>query len=99
MKKTVHLIYYIVFVAGLWVLNRQFQSFVAVNGVLQGLLVGLLLAFLALLIFKTITRVALFLIVIAGIIVFLFSVDFFTMPEWFYDLQNRVPMIRDRIGV
>jgi len=99
MKKTFHLLYYIGFVAALWLLNLQFQTFVAVNGVLLGLLVGLLLAFLALLIFKTLTRVAIFLIVITGIVVFLFSVGFFTMPEWLDDILNMAPMIRERIGV
>ena len=99
MKKTFHLIYYIVFVAGLWMLNRHFQNFVAVNGVLQGLFVGLVLAFLVLLIFKTITRVALFLIVITGIVVFLFSIDFFVWPEWVYNLLDILPALRDRVGV
>ena len=99
MKKTFHLIYYIVFVAGLWLLNRHFQNFVAVNGVLQGLLVGLVLAFLVLLIFKTITRVALFLIVITGIVVFLFSIDFFAWPEWVYNLLDILPVLRDRVGI
>ncbi|MCL2558933.1 MAG: hypothetical protein FWE07_00480 [Turicibacter sp.] len=99
MKKTFHLIYYIAFVAALWFLNRRFQNFVAVNGVLQGLFVGLVLAFLALLIFKTITRVLMFLIVIAGIVVFLFSVEFFVMPEWVYELWAMVPAIRGLLGV
>ena len=99
MKKTFHLIYYIVFVAGLWLLNRHFQNFVAVNGILQGLLVGLVLAFLVLLIFKTMTRVALFLIIIVGILVFLFSIDFFTLPEWVFNLFDMLPVIRERIGV
>ena len=94
MKKTFNLIYYIVFVAGLWFLNRHFQNFVAVNGVLQGLLVGLVLAFLAMLIFKTITRVLLFLIIIVAIIVFLFSIDFFTLPQWAYEIWSMIPIIR-----
>jgi len=83
MKKTVNLIYYIIFVAALWLLNRHFQAFVAINGILQGLLVALILAFLAKLIFKTLTRVALALIIIVGLIIFLFSIDFFTLPPWF----------------
>ena len=94
MKKTFTLIYYIAFVVGLWILNRHFQNFIAVNGILQGLLVGLVLAFLALLIFKTITRVLLFVIAIAGIIVFLFSIDFFTLPEWAYEAWGMIPLIR-----
>ena len=99
MKKTFNLIYYIVFVAGLWLLNRHFQNFVAVNGILQGLLVGLLLAFLVLLIFKTITKVLIFLIVIVGIIVFLFSVDFLTLPEWAYQIWSMVPTIRTLLNI
>ena len=99
MKKTFNLIYYIVFVAGLWILNRHFQHFVAVNGVLQGLFVGLVLAFLAMMVFKTITRVLLFLIVIAGLIVFLFSIDFFTLPGWAYEVWEMVPMIRQFLDI
>ena len=94
MKKTFNLIYYIVFVAGLWILNRHFQNFVAVNGILQGILVGLVLAVLAMLIFKTITRVLMFMIAIAGIIVFLFSVDFLTVPDWAYEARGMIPIIR-----
>ena len=93
-KKTFHLMYYILFVAALWGLNRHFQNFVAVNGVLQGLLVGLVLAFLVLLVFKTITRVALFLIVITGVVVFLFSVEFFVLPPYFSELEGVFGWIR-----
>jgi len=99
MKKTFNLIYYIAFVAGLWILNRQFQNFVAVNGVLQGLLVGLILAFLAMLIFKTLTRVLMFLIIIAGIIVFLFSIEFFTLPAWAYEVWGMIPLIRELLDI
>ena len=99
MKKAFNFVYYIGFVAALWFLNRHFQNFVAVNGVLQGLLVGLVLAFLAMLIFKTITRVLLFLIVIAGIVVFLFSVDFLTLPAWAYDIWSMVPTIRELLDI
>jgi len=99
MKKTFSLIYYIVFVAALWFLNRHFQNFVAVNGVLQGLLVGLVLAFLAMLIFKTITRVLLFLIIIIAIVVFLFSIDFFTLPQWAYEIWSMIPIIRDLFNI
>jgi hypothetical protein len=94
MKKTFNLIYYIMFVAGLWILNRHFQNFVAVNGVLQGLLVGLILAFLAMAVFKTLTRVLLFLVIIAGIVVFLFSIDFFTLPQWAYEVWEMMPTVR-----
>ena len=99
MKKTFHLIYYIVFVAALWLLNRNFQNFVAVNGILQGLLVGLVLAFLALLIFKTITRVLLFLIIIIAIVVFLFSIEFFTLPQWAYEIWSMIPIIRGLFNI
>ena len=99
MKKTFNLLYYIVFVVSLWFLNRHFQNFVAVNGILQGLLVGLVLAFLAMLIFKTLTRVLLFLIIIAGLIVFLFSIDFFTLPGWAYEVWERVPAIRKLLDI
>lgn len=99
MKKTFNLIYYIVFVAGLWILNRHFQSFVAVNGVLQGLLVGLVLAFLAMLIFKTVTRVLLFLIIIIAIVVFLFSIGFFTLPQWAYEIWEMIPVIRGMLNI
>jgi len=99
MKKAFNLIYYIVFVAGLWVLNRHFQNFVAVNGILQGLFVGLVLAFLAMLIFKTVTRILLFLIIIIGIIVFLFSIDYFTLPEWAYEIWRMIPVIRGLLDI
>ena len=99
MKKTFNLVYYLVFVVGLWMLNRHFRNFVAVNGILQGLFVGLVLAFLAMLIFKTITKVILFLIVIAGIIVFLFSVDFFILPEWVYEIGRSLPTIRELLAI
>lgn len=99
MKKTFNLIYYIVFIAGLWILNRHFQSFVAVNGVLQGLLVGLVLAFLAMLIFKTITRVLLFLIIIIAIVVFLFSIGFLTLPQWAYEIWEMIPVIRGMLNI
>lgn len=99
MKQTFNLIYYIVFVAGLWILNRHFQSFIAVNGVLQGLFVGLVLAFLVMLIFKTITRVLLFLIIIIAITVFLFSIDFFTLPQWAYQLWEMIPVIRGLLNI
>jgi len=82
MKSAFSLLYYIIFVAVLWGLNRHFQAFVAVNGVLQGVLVGLVLAFLAKLVFKTITKTIMSLIVIAGLVVFLFSIDFFVLPDW-----------------
>ena len=82
MKSAGKLLYYIGFVGILWFLNRHFQAFVAVNGVLQGVLVGLVLAFLAKLIFKTITKMILSLIIIVGLVVFLFSIDFFTLPDW-----------------
>jgi len=98
MKKKISLGYYVLFVGGLWVLNRQFQYFVAVNGILNGLLVGLLLAFLAKLVFKTVTKMLLAIIVIIGIVVFLFSIGYFTLPEWVYDLWAMVPLIRNFIG-
>ena len=94
MRKKFIFIYYIVFVVGLWILNRHFQNFVAVNGILQGLLVGLVLAFLAMLIFKTITRALIFVIAIVGIIVFLFSIDFLTLPDWAYEAWGMIPIIR-----
>jgi len=99
MKKTFTLIYYIVFVVGLWVLNRHFQNFVAVNSILQGLLVGLILAFLAMLIFKTITRALMLVIAIVGIIVFLFSIDFFTLPAWAYEAWGMIPIIRGLLDI
>ena len=99
MKRTFTLIYYIIFVIALWILNRHFQNFVAVNGILQGLLVGLVLAFLAMLIFKTITRVFIFVIVIVGIIVFLFSIDFFTLPAWAYEAWGMIPVIRELLDI
>jgi len=99
MKKTFTLIYFIVFVVGLWILNRHFQNFVAVNGILQGLLVGLVLAFLVLLIFKTLTRVILFIIAIIGVIVFLFSIDFFTLPTWAYEAWGMIPIIRELLNI
>ena len=80
------MLYYIIFVAILWALNRHFQAFMAVNGILQGLLVGLVLAFLAKLVFKTITKMIMSLILIVGALVFLVSVDFFTLPEWLYNI-------------
>jgi len=99
MKKTFNLIYYIVFVASLWGLNRHFRNFVAVNGVLQGLFVGLVLAFLVMLVFKTITKILLFLIVIIGIVVFLFSIDFFTIPEWVNSVWRVMPTIRGLLDI
>jgi len=99
MKKTFNLIYYIVFVAGLWLMNRHFQNFVAVNGVLQGMFVGLVLAFLAMLIFKTLTRVLLFIIVSVGIVVFLFSIDFFIIPEWASRIVGMIPVIRGLLEI
>ena len=99
MKKAFNLIYYIAFVAGLWILNRHFQSFVAVNGILQGLLAGLVLSFLARLVFKTLTRMLLSLIVIAGIVVFLFSIDFFVLPQWAYEVWNMIPIIRTLLDI
>lgn len=81
MKKQLNLLYYIIFVAGLWLLNRHFQIFVSINGALQGLLVGLILAFLAKLIFKTLTAIIVIFIVIIGIIVALYSVGFFHDPD------------------
>ena len=99
MKRTFTLIYYIVFVVGLWILNRHFQNFVAVNGILQGLFVGLVLAFLAMMIFKTLTRVLIFVIVIVGIIVFLFSIDFFTLPAWAYEAWGMIPVIRELLDI
>ncbi|MCL1990668.1 MAG: hypothetical protein FWG67_07250 [Defluviitaleaceae bacterium] len=92
MKRAFNLMYYIVFVAGLWLLNRHFRNFVAVNGILQGLFVGLVLAFLSMLIFKTITKVLLFLIIISGLVVFLFSVEFFILPEWVHDMLQSLPI-------
>ena len=86
MKSAFSVVYYIIFVGILWVLNRHFQAFVAVNGLLQGLLVGLILAFLAKLVFKTITKMILSIIIIAGLIVFLFSIDFFVIPDWLFDI-------------
>jgi len=94
MKKMFNLFYYIVFVAGLWILNRDFQNFVTVYGVLKGLLMGLVLAFLTMLIFKAITRILLFLIVIIGILVFLFSIDFFALPEWATGIWGMVITIK-----
>ena len=99
MKKVFNLVYYIAFVAGLWLLNRHFQSFVAVNGILQGLLVGLVLSFLARLVFKTLTRMLLSLIIIAGIIVFLFSIDFFVLPPWVYEFWSMIPFIRALLDI
>lgn len=99
MKKAFNFIYYIVFVAGLWILNRHFQNFVAVNGILQGLLVGLVLAFLAMLIFKTLTRVLFFLIVMTVIVVFLFSIGFFTLPQWVVEVWQMIPMIRELLNI
>lgn len=98
MKKTFNMIYYIGFVAILWLMNRHFQNFVAVNGVLLGLLVGLVLAFLAMLVFKTITKVLMGLIIIAGIVVFLFSVEFLVLPAWAYEIWSLLPMVRNLLN-
>ena len=99
MKRAFNLVYYIAFVAGLWVLNYHFQNFVAVNGILQGLLVGLVLAFLAMLIFKTITRVIFFLITITGVVVFLFTIGYFTLPGWAYEIWEMIPNIRGILNI
>lgn len=82
MKSAFSLLYYIVFVGALWMLNRHFQAFVAINGILQGALVGLVLAFLAKLIFKTLTKMIMSLIIVVGLVIFLFSIEFFAIPDW-----------------
>ena len=97
MKKNIHFLYYVIFIAGLWLLNRQFQDFIAVNGLIRGLLVGFIIAFLVLLVFKTITKIALFIIALVAIAVFLYSIDFLTLPEWFYQILNFVPYFREQL--
>jgi len=92
LKSTFKLLYYIGFIAVLWLLNRHFQAFVAVNGILQGVLAGLVLAFVAKLIFKTITRTIMSLIVIVATLVFLVSIDFFVLPDW---LGNILIMVQN----
>jgi len=82
MKKTFTYLYYIIFVAGLWLLNRHFQDFASVNGLLVAILVGLIIAFVAKLIFKTITKMLIFFIIIVGVVIFLFSIEFFVVPIW-----------------
>lgn len=95
MRKILNLAYYVVFVAGLWIMSLHFRTFVEENGFLLGLFVALVVAFLIMLLVRTVWKVLVFLIVVAIIIFFLISVEFFVLPEWAYEMWNRVIFVRE----
>ena len=81
-KNNRRLVYYILFIAGLWFFNRKFQDFVVLHGIIRGLFVGVTLAFLSRLLLSTLTKLLFFIIIIIALLVFLFSIGYLTLPSW-----------------
>ena len=65
--------YYAIFLVCLFVFNQAFKSYVEVYGLIEGVLVGLTIAFLCKLVFKVVTKTIIFIAIVCGILVFLVS--------------------------
>ena len=80
--------YYLIFLGCLFCFNQAFKSDVELYGLLEGIFVGLVIAFLCKLAFKVVTKTIIFIAVVCGLLVFLVSSGYLTIPEEFVNLFN-----------
>jgi len=80
--------YYIIFIIVLYFFSQTFQEYVMINGLLYGLIAGLIIAFLAKLIFSVVTRTFIFLAVIVAIVAFLASIGYLELPAFLQTFIN-----------
>ena len=72
--------YYAIFLVCLYYFNQAFKDYVELYGLLDGVLVGLSLAFLCKLVFKVVTKTIIFIAIVCGILVFLMSSGYLDVP-------------------
>ena len=72
--------YYAIFLVCLYYFNQAFKDYVELYGLLEGVLVGLSLAFLCKLVFKVVTKTIVFIAILCGIVVFLMSSGYLDVP-------------------
>ena len=72
----------------LFVFNQAFKSYVEVYGLIEGVLVGLTIAFLCKLVFKVVTKTIIFIAIVCGILVFLVSSGYIELPAELANLFN-----------
>ena len=72
--------YYAIFLVCLYYFNQAFKDYVELYGLLEGVLVGLSLAFLCKLVFKVVTKTIVFIAILCGIVVFLVSSGYLNVP-------------------
>lgn len=80
--------YYAIFLVCLFVFNQAFKSYVEVYGLIEGVLVGLTIAFLCKLLFKVMTKTIIFIAIVCGILVFLVSSGYIELPAELANLFN-----------
>ena len=64
------------------------KSYVEVYGLIEGVLVGLTIAFLCKLVFKVVTKTIIFIAIVCGILVFLVSSGYIELPAELANLFN-----------
>lgn len=72
--------YYVLFVAVLYFFNQAFKEYVVMHGLIEGLLVGVVIAFLCKFVFNMVTRTIVFIAVAGALIVFLISSGYIELP-------------------
>ena len=68
-------LYYILFIAGLYLFSQAFQEYIVMYGALKAVAIGLVIAFACKFMFKMVTQTIIFIAVISGIIYFLISTE------------------------
>ncbi|MCL1949994.1 MAG: hypothetical protein FWF59_09710 [Turicibacter sp.] len=80
--------YYIFFIAILFFASQTFQEYVMLNGLVYGLLAGIIIAFLAKLFFSVITKTVIFLAILGAIIAFVASMGYLEVPNFLQAIIN-----------
>ena len=80
--------YYIIFLGSLFCFNQAFKSYVELYGLLEGVFVGLVIAFLCKLAFNVVTKTIIFIAIVCGLLVFLISSGYLTLPGELMNLFN-----------
>ena len=78
--------YYVLFVAVLYFFNQAFKEYVVMHGLIEGLLVGVVIAFLCKFVFNMVTRTIVFIAVAGALFVFLISSGYIELPANLQDL-------------
>ena len=72
--------YYVLFIAGLYLFSQAFQEYLVMYGLLQSLAIGFLIAFVCKFLFKMVTRTIISLAILAGALYFLISTGYIALP-------------------